>query len=409
MEQPIEKILDRATWKSYGAVTTPGPVVDLMIGLAGVTRWRGLDILEPGSGLCDFLGRIREQHPENNFTAVEVNREIMELAHARHDGLKMVHADFLSWEPAQKFDLVMGNPPYGIIGDQSHYPIHTAKSQKDFYRSRFQTWHGKYNIYGAFVEKAISLLKPRGKMVFIVPATFMVLDDFKLLRRFLAVSGRTSIYYLGPKVFEKRQVSTAVLVLEKGGQGMALNEITPGTAPRKCFERGKYDGAMIRFESGEARAFAHGKVALGDLFEIHFAARSPQVANHPLTRSSPGKGLVPVLTDRNLRPGRIDYKNCSSNFYFPLKSASALRDFYGTVHIVVGHTKAGAVVAAIDYKKFPWREEIHLVPKSPGIDLEAVTEYLNSEGVQKYMKRLYRDITPHLTISQLKILPIGQK
>jgi adenine-specific DNA-methyltransferase len=165
---------------------------------------------------------------------------------------------------------------------------------------------------------------------------------------------------------------------------------------------------MIRFENTETARFEKGKIALGEIFGIHFAVRSPEIKNHPLTKTSAGKGLAPVLTGRNLKQGWIDYERCFSGYFFPQAAASSLREFYGERHIVVGHTKGGRVVAAIDDRGYPWREEMHLTAKNPGIDLEKVASYLNSEDVQKYMKTLYKEITPHLTTTQLKLLPMPE-
>ena len=405
-KNPMEKLVDQALLKSLGAVSTPGKTVELMIDLSGVKRWNGLEILEPGAGFCEFLIRIRSRHPENKFTGIELNPEIFKIASSMRKNVEMVLADFLLWNPDKKFDLVIGNPPYGIIGDQSHYPIHALKEKRKSYRAAFKTWFGKYNIYGAFIEKSVNLLKDRGKLVFIVPATFMVLDDFKLLRKFLAESGKTGIYYLGPKIFEKRLVSTVVLVFKKGAKGLALFDAGNQDDIFQCFSKDEYDGAVIRFENEQTRGFEKGKVPLGEIFEIHFAARSPQIKNHPLVSTSPGPGLVPVLTGRNLRKGRIDYENCFSGLYFPKKKAGELREFYNSRHIVVGHTKGGRVVAAVDELCYPWREELHLTPKISGLALKPMVDYLNSEEVQGYMKTLYKEITPHLTITQLKLFPI---
>ena len=49
------------------------------------------------------------------------------------------------------------------------------------------------------------------------------------------------------------------------------------------------------------------------------------------------------------------------------------------------------------------------MPKVNGLDLDEITLYLNSEHVQQYMHMLYKDITPHVTITQLKQLPIRRK
>jgi len=402
----VEKFLDKESWRSYGAVSTPSEIVDLMIELSGVKSWRGLEILEPGAGFCGFLRKIKKRHPENRFTGVEINREIFRAAAAMRAEFNLVLADFLLWDAPGKYELIIGNPPYGIIGDKSHYPIHIVKESKKAYKTIFQTWFGKYNIYGAFIEKSVSLLKPGGCLAFIVPATFMVLDDFKLLRKFLAGSGRTKIYYLGPKTFPGKNVSAAIIIFTRGAQGIELYEIDKSRHITKHYEKEKYGGGLIRFESADTDAFERGKAKLGELFEIHFAARSPEIKKHPLTSTRPGKGLVPVLTGRNLHKGWIDYGRCFSGFYFPLKSVGELRRFYATKHIVIGHTKGTRLEAAIDDRGYPWREDIHLIPKTKNIALKPVLEYLNRAELEWYLRSLYKEISPHLTITQLKLLPI---
>ena len=86
-----------------------------------------------------------------------------------------------------------------------------------------------------------------------------------------------------------------------------------------------------------------------------------------------------------------------------------MRFFYGFPHIVVGHTKGTRVVAALDERCYPWREEFHLVPKVGNLDLQAIVRYLNSEAVQTYARTLYRDFVPHLTLTMLKRVPIPQE
>jgi hypothetical protein len=46
----------------------------------------------------------------------------------------------------------------------------------------------------------------------------------------------------------------------------------------------------------------------------------------------------------------------------PPEDAPRLRAFYALPHIVVAHTKGTRVVAAVDRRCYPWREEFHLVP-----------------------------------------------
>lgn len=409
MSTRLDETLEKEIWKTYGAVSTPLEVVDFMLEVSDVEKWQGLRILEPGCGFCDFVTRIHAKYHQNEFVGIEVNPQVYNIISSSYPHFKLVFSDFLLWDTHEEFDLVIGNPPYGIIGDKRHYPIHILKDKKASYKKLSSTWYGKFNIYGAFIEKGLKLLKDGGKLVFIVPATFMILDDFKFLRKFLSLSGRLKVFYLGPGMFKGKTVSTAILVVSKGLTGIELYEVEELRRTIQCYSRDSYDGSIIRFDSPETRHFEEGNVPLVDLFSFHFAARSPEVKRHPLVSREPRDGLVPILTGRNLHAGWIDYERCYSGLWMPREAASSLRSFYAFPHIVVGHTKGGKVVAAVDKQCYPWREDIHLVPKVEGLDLDVLTLYLNSGHVQQYMHTLYKDITPHITITQLKKLPARRK
>jgi adenine-specific DNA-methyltransferase len=47
-----------------------------------------------------------------------------------------------------------------------------------------------------------------------------------------------------------------------------------------------------------------------------------------------------------------------------------------------------------------------MVPKVSGLDEADLVQYLNSELVQRYVRTLYRDIVPHLTMTQLRRVPV---
>jgi adenine-specific DNA-methyltransferase len=388
--------------EALGVVYTPRELVQFMVHLAQPLRER-CRVLEPACAdapfLTEFANRYGTQH---ELVGVEIDAERLLLAKQRLPTAAFVEADFLLWEPSERFDIVIGNPPYGIIGDESHYPIHVLRERKAAYRQRCTTWRGKFNIYGAFIEHATRLLAPDGRLVFVVAASWLVLQDFQRLRAYLAQQGKLRVYYLG-KAFPKRNVSVVVLVLQKGAQGLELYD---GMA-HLALHKSRYSGEIIRFENAEWLEMEQSGVPLGEVFTIRFAARSPEVRRHPLVRQEPLAGDVPILTGRNLHAGWIDYNTCYSGYWMPLKHATDLRDFYGFPHLVVAHTKGTRVVAALDERCYPWREEFHLIPKVAGIDLRAVAEYLNSERVQRYVQSMYRDFVPHLTAMMLKLIPLS--
>lgn len=386
--------------RSLGAFATPKDIVNFMVELANPAS-RHLKVLEVACGDGPFLRKFAEKFGyDYEFVGVEISKDVARNAQLKLPFAKVINDDYLLWNPSEKFDIIIGNPPYGIIGSESHYPIHVLKGKKDIYKKKFTTWYGKYNIYGAFIEHSVNLLKEGGKLIFIVPASWLVLNDFIKLRLFLSVKGELNIYYLG-KVFPKRNVSCVVIVFKKGKKGLKLYE-----GERLALEKPDWSGEIVRFESDLWLYFEKEGVSLEQLFKIHFAARSTEIKSHPNVSFAPKHGYLPVLTGRNLKPKKIIYDDCYSGVWFPKEEVSKLRYYYSFPHIVVGHTKGVRVVAAVDEKCYPWREEFHLVPKVSNINIYKITDYLNSDLLQEYVSFLYRDFVPHLTLAMLKRIPI---
>ena len=405
--------------RSLGYVTTPQAMVDFMVHLAAPTR-ANCSVLEPACGDARFLTTFLKTYgTSHRFVGVEINTQMLRaVRQTTPREVQLVHADFLLWDKSERFDIILGNPPYGIVGDASHYPIHLLKTRKAAYKRHTSTWKGKYNLYGAFIEKAVRLLSDHGKLVFIVPTTWLILDDFTLLRRFLAERGSIEVFYVG-SVFPKVNVSAVVLRFTLGESGLKLYDMANGEwntqSPvgklhaQPALVDPEYTGGLIRFETEEWRAFERSGTPLGQLFQIHFAARSPEFRKSGLIRLEPGAGYVPVLTGRNLSAGRIDYEVCYSGWWMRREDASKLRSFYAMPHLVVGHTKGSRVVCAVDWRCYPWREEYHLVPREGlRVDWASLERHLNGEQVQLYLQALYRDFTPHLTKAMLERIPLPE-
>jgi adenine-specific DNA-methyltransferase len=383
--------------RSLGRVETPPEVVGFMVSLAEAPK--GGRVLEPACAHGPFLRAFREAHGTHyRFLGVEVDEKALDLP----PWAEAIVADFLLWEPGKAFDLILGNPPYGALGAGARLSL----SQRQNYRRLFTTWQGRYNLYGAFLEKGVRLLRPGGVLLYVVPAGWMLLSEFARLRAFLAQEGETEVHYLG-QVFPGHKVRASVVRFRKGGRGLRLFE---GFTKTPLLEDPSWQGEMVRFPDLEALRREEEGVALGELFHIHFAARSPEVRAHPLTKTAPGPGLVPVLTGRNLKPGEVDYETPHSGLYFPKAHVAALKPFYAKPRLVVAHTRHYRVVAAWDERAYPWREEFHLLPREGvRVDLPGLLAYLNGPEAQAHYRGLYRELVPHLTRSMLERFPVPRE
>ncbi|MBC7327580.1 Eco57I restriction-modification methylase domain-containing protein, partial [bacterium] len=387
-----------------------------------------INILEPACGLAQFLLGIKRMHPyifsKANLYGMEINTEIIQFLSQLEISreIHIIQGDYLLWDTDLRFDLIIGNPPYGIPTQSDHYPIKIDAETKQKYRSLYDTWYGKYNVYGAFIEKSVKLLKEKGQLIFIVPATFLILDEFKKLRRFLSCSGGTAIIYLGPDVF-KPEADVACVILNflksnKLARRLELYDYQQGRLELvKTFY--PWEGEVVTFQTAFTENL--GRICsykVKDIYEVRISPRTPEIKNNPLIIKSqfiPSEDFLPILNGRNLKRYEVVYQNYTG-YWIRKQDIKKLRSFFGSPHIVVGlgFREGGKVAAAYDYKGYPWMGDVyHLLRKQNlfGFDLQdvEVVEYLNSEEVSRFVRETYKEITYHLSISQIENLPLPTK
>jgi adenine-specific DNA-methyltransferase len=400
--------------KEYGFFETPPQIARWMVGLAGVSP--GMKVLEPGAGRCIFLRTIKATYPNVplELYGIEINQELAKDLDFPEAKLEI--GDYLLWEPNLEFDLIIGNPPYGTIGHPDRYPIAFLREKKGQYKRIFSTWQGKFNIYGAFTEKSVRLLAPNGTLIFITPASWMVLDEFSLLRELLGLSGHLDVYYMGKGVFPDANVSVVVFVLNRGGKGLRLFRVLPGASSQEyltelLLEKEHYAGEIIGLETHYTREFSAGKMPLGTAFRIAISPRSSEFKSWDFISRNPGPDMVPVLNYTNLKPGMVDM-TCHSGKWAPRDRVASMRREFIQPRIIVGRLiKNGKLVAAVAPAGYPWGGEVyHLIPK-PGTspDLEGLVDYLNSPDLQRYLTELWGDMAIYYTATQIKAIPVPKE
>lgn len=193
---------------------TPDDLIARMWALAYQYGFTGGKVLEPSAGTGRFL---RYVDPANStvraFELDEVSGNILKACFPWADvTIGPFETIFYPNGPGQKriapaadYDLVIGNPPYGArTGNYQGKQLegrHTLANTLDQY----------------FIEKGISLLKPKGLLVFIVPSTFLSNDgkynDFKdqLAERAELIDA----YRMPLKIFDFTGVGTDIIVIRK--------------------------------------------------------------------------------------------------------------------------------------------------------------------------------------------------
>lgn len=190
---------------SLGAYYTPPALADRLVTLADEagTDWSGARILDPAAGGGTFLIRCARKMRDamsnaepalalaqigNRLVGYEIDPVaaslaqasldilLADLASASHPVPIMVRVcDTLKEKAESKFDLVIGNPPYGRV-------TLTAEQRKEYARSLY----GHANLYAIFTDIAIRWATSGGLIAYLTPTSMLGGQYYAALRALIA-------------------------------------------------------------------------------------------------------------------------------------------------------------------------------------------------------------------------------
>jgi type I restriction-modification system DNA methylase subunit len=116
------------------------------------------------------------------------------------------------------FDVIVGNPPYIRIQNMVHYSLEEVAYYKDSTSPYTCARQHNFDKYYLFIERAISLLKPTGRLGFIVPHKFFCIKAGYALRKLLSSGQHVEeiVHFGTQQVFGKSKTTyTCILILSK--------------------------------------------------------------------------------------------------------------------------------------------------------------------------------------------------
>ncbi|SEP31749.1 Eco57I restriction-modification methylase domain-containing protein [Propionispora vibrioides] len=118
------------------------------------------------------------------------------------------HGDFLKQKITNKFDFVVGNPPYITYKE-------IDPSNRVFVRENFETCViGKFDYCYAFIEASIKSLKKTGKLAYLIPSNIFKNQFASNLRNYI-LPYLTDIYdYKNQKLFAGKLTASAIIICD---------------------------------------------------------------------------------------------------------------------------------------------------------------------------------------------------
>lgn len=179
-----ERLLDlaEASGVDWGSARVLDPACGGGAFLAPVARRmvESLECRSPAAVLSDIQGRLAgyELDPFAAWMSqVFLDATLVELCDGsdiRLEPVVQVCDSLARHEPQDRFDLVIGNPPYGRVKLSPELRI-------AYQRSLF----GHANLYGVFTDLALRHTRPSGVIAYVTPTSFLSGEYFKALRGLL--------------------------------------------------------------------------------------------------------------------------------------------------------------------------------------------------------------------------------
>jgi len=276
--------------KYLGQFFTNEKLVDLLLSF----KKNNGKTLEPSCGDCAILERIP------NCIGIEIDNKLDKK------GL-VLNVDFFSHRLDNKYDTIIGNPPYVRYQDI----IDTTKSKLDL-----TLFDKRSNLYLFFIEKCIKHLKPNGELIFVVPREFFRSTSAKKLNKWLYTQGT---------------ITDAVDL----GDGVYFDTATPNCVVFR-FELGNFDrnstyngNKCVFKELGGQLLFLKQdySIKFSDLFIVRVGGTS---AAQPIFTSE--NGNIEVVNSETQATGKLRrmFYNCYSEELLPYKQElmdRKIRDF----------------------------------------------------------------------------------
>ncbi|MGB0930076.1 MAG: Eco57I restriction-modification methylase domain-containing protein [Chitinophagales bacterium] len=190
-------VIENRIYQAYYTESTP--IVNYMVRLLKLRG--GESILEPCAGDGIFVDAVMKAAEKVEVEAFELNEAAFyDLSEKYEDceNIRIKQTDTLTDIDLElqslmggKYDAVIANPPYGAW--------RTTEERKQL-KKRYNGWYAKES-YSLFLYRSIEALKESGRLVFIIPDTYLNLHNHKDIRKYLLTKTKIQEIALFPSAY----------------------------------------------------------------------------------------------------------------------------------------------------------------------------------------------------------------
>ena len=203
----LTKEISKTEKKAEGIYFTPPNTIQMNLTLLKPYIKEIKNVLEPACGSCEYVLALNNQFKNLDITGIEYNQVIYDsIKKFSNEKIQIINEDFLNFSPSNKYDLIIGNPPYFVIKKNS--------VDKSFYNY----FDGRPNIFILFIIKSLSLLNENGILSFILPQNFLNCLYYNKTRQYINdYFSIIDIIECNDDYIETKQETILIIIQKKSG------------------------------------------------------------------------------------------------------------------------------------------------------------------------------------------------
>lgn len=339
----------------------------------------------------------------------------------------------------EKFDYIIGNPPYITVGGK--YAELLESSYEEYLNYKYKYSNYKMNTYILFYERAINKLENQGKVSFITPRAILDNYYFENFREFLLNNILVkSILEVKDKVFDSAETGgNAIMVLENTFMKEYELKLLPVEDIKDFLNIDKiaFYNSIESFKKNPNYKFLLNEISrtdllskiklqtlpLGEVCEIKNGVNTGNVADILLSQEKKDERYIPIIEGKDINRYSITWGGlfiCYDNELRQKIDVSQLKtkqkkidfalrnkEIFDRPKIVIRQT-GDKLIADLDLDKMITRHSVHTIAVKEKFDISLyyILCLLNSELINFY----YESIIPEKgkAFAEVKIVNLEQ-